>query len=131
MTRQTAKLRETLKEMRKMPRDVIRVVRLYKKRIEKGEKVEHDPKVKSVIVANLLKNVQKVGLKLLNWFLTKLTVSCRRLLTFLVAAMFMLMIIACWLLQHMHSLVTMAYIMPKIKIMTTAWLRGFANSQKR
>lgn len=55
----TAKLRETLKEMRGMPRDVIRVVRLYKKRIEKGTPVDHQPMVKSVIVANLLKHVSK------------------------------------------------------------------------
>lgn len=62
----SAKLRETLKEMRGMPRDVIRVVLLYKKRIEKKLKdgIEipedmHKPMVKSVIVANLLKNVQK------------------------------------------------------------------------
>lgn len=55
----TAKLRETLKEMRAMPRDVIRVVRLYKKRIEKGTPVDHQPMVKSVIVANLLHHVKK------------------------------------------------------------------------
>lgn len=55
----TAKLRETLKEMRSMPRDVIRVVRIYKKRIEKGTPVDHQPMVKSVIVANLLKHVSK------------------------------------------------------------------------
>lgn len=55
----TAKLRETLREMRQMPRDVIRAVKLYKKRIEQGSKPEYTPKVKSVIVANLLKNVTK------------------------------------------------------------------------
>lgn len=55
----SAKLRETLREMRGMPRDVIRVVRLYKRRVEKGVKVDHQPMVKSVIVANLLKNVQR------------------------------------------------------------------------
>jgi hypothetical protein len=55
----TAKLRETLKEMRSMPQDVIRVVRGYKKKIDKGQPVKHDPMVKSVIVANLLLNVRK------------------------------------------------------------------------
>ena len=55
----SAKLRETLREMRRMPRDVIRAVRLYKRRIEKGTPVDHEPMVKSVIVANLLKNVQR------------------------------------------------------------------------
>lgn len=55
----TAKLRETLKEMRRMPRDVIRAVKLYKRRIEKGTPVDHQPMVKSVIVANLLKHVSK------------------------------------------------------------------------
>lgn len=55
----TAKLRDTLKEMRAMPRDVIRVVLLYKKRLEKGVPVETEPTVKAVIVANLLKHVKK------------------------------------------------------------------------
>lgn len=55
----TAKLRETLREMRGMPRNVIKAVRLYKKRIEQGNRPEHIPKVKSVICANLLKNVTK------------------------------------------------------------------------
>jgi len=57
----TAKLRETLKEMRGLPRDVIRVVLLYKKRLERDPPmpVETQPKVKAVICANLLKHVTK------------------------------------------------------------------------
>ena len=55
----TAKLRETLREMRTMPSDVIRMVRIYKRRVEKGGHIDHMPKVKSIICANLLKNVTK------------------------------------------------------------------------
>ena len=55
----TAKLRETLHELRKMPKDVIRLVLLYKKRIEKGIPVDPEPKVKSVICANLLRHVRR------------------------------------------------------------------------
>jgi len=62
----SAKLRETLKEMRGMSRQVIPVVFKHKKIIEQAikDKIEvptdvHKPMVKSVIVANLLKNVRK------------------------------------------------------------------------
>lgn len=55
----TAKLRDTLKEMRGMPKDVIRVVLLYKKRLDKGVPVSQQPKVKAVIVANLLRQVKR------------------------------------------------------------------------
>jgi hypothetical protein len=57
----TAKLRETLKKMRGMPHDVIRVVRLAAKHIDEGKfpKDQKQPSVKAVIVANLLKHVTK------------------------------------------------------------------------
>lgn len=57
----TAKLRETLKKMRDMPRDVIRVIRLAAKHIDEDKFPANKPQpsVKAVIVANLLKHVTK------------------------------------------------------------------------
>lgn len=59
----TAKLRETLQEMRKMPKDIVPLVLKSKERIDKGEIVDHAPMVKSVIIANFLNNVASGDIK--------------------------------------------------------------------
>lgn len=126
----SAKLRETLKEMRDMPHDVIRVIRLYKRRIEKGTPVDHKPMVKSVIVANLLKNVQKGRFKAVELVFDQIDGKLTRTITLLGGDD-----------VYVDDYITTTAPAGSIKgedgvyygenkLMTTAWLRGFANSQK-
>ncbi len=128
----TAKLRETLLEMRGMPQEVIRVVRLYKKHIDEDKKrpTDHDPMVKSVIVANLLKNVRRGRYKAIELVFEQLDGKLTRTITLLGGDDVYV--------DDYNTLVAPAdavkdesgcYIAEN-KTMTTAWLRGFANSQK-
>lgn len=126
----SAKLRETLKEMRSMPRDVIRVVNLYKKRVEKGLTVEHAPKVKSVIVANLLKNVTKGRFRAVELVFDQIDGKLTRTITLLGGD-------DVYIDDHIALKAPTGSIQGKDgiyyaenKLMTTAWLRGFAQSQK-
>lgn len=126
----TAKLRETLKEMRSMPRDVIRAVKLYKKRIEEGKFVEHSPKVKSVIVANLLKNVTKGRFKAIELVFDQIDGKLTRTLTLLGGE-------DVYVDDYNLLVAPAGSIMGEDgvyycenKPMTTAWLRGFAKSKK-
>lgn len=133
----TAKLRETLREMRDMPQDVIRVVRLYKKRIDKAMKSntpitdeQHKPMVKSVIVANLLRNVKKGRYSAIELVFDQIDGKLTRTITLLGG-------------EDVYvddPITTIApanaikdengYYIAENKLMTNAWLRGFANSQK-
>lgn len=126
----TAKLRETLKEMRSMPQDVIRVVRGYKKKIDKGEPVKHDPMVKSVIVANLLKNVKRGRFRAIELVFDQIDGKLTRTITLLGGNDVYV--------DDYNTLVAPAnafkddsgYYVAENEIMTNAWLRGFAQSQK-
>lgn len=126
----TAKLRETLVEMRSMPQDVIRVVRLYKKRIDKGVPTSHDPKVKSVIVANLLRNVQKGKFKAIELVFDQIDGKLTKTITLLGGEDVYI--------DDYNTLVAPAHAtkdesghyIAENKLMTTAWIRGFARSQK-
>lgn len=126
----TAKLRETLKEMRGMPRDVIRVVLLYKKRIEKGTTVETKPKVKAVIVANLLRHVTKGRFRAIELVFDQIDGKLPKAINLLGGADVYV--------DDYNELVAPAHALIDEKgvyyaenqYMTTAWLRGFANSQK-
>lgn len=126
----TAKLRETLQEMRRMPRDVVRVVRLYKKRIEEGKKLEVEPKVKAVIVANLLRNVSKGRFRAIELVFDQIDGKLTRTITLLGGDDVYV--------DDYQTLVAPANSLlgedgiyyAENKVMTTAWLRGFANSQK-
>lgn len=126
----TAKLRETLREMRKMPRDVIRVVMLYKRRVEKGVPVDHEPMVKSVIVANLLKNVTKGKFRAVELVFDQIDGKLTRTITLLGGEDVYV--------DDYHTLVAPAgsfigddgVYYGENKTMTAAWIRGFANSQK-
>lgn len=140
----SAKLRETLKEMRGMPRDVIRVVRLYKKRIEKAmdakmdiPEEQHKPMVKSVIVANLLRNVQKGKFKAIELVFDQIDGKLPRAIQ-LLGGDDVYVDDYTELIAPAHSQ-TMTITengkekqiyYAENKLMTTAWLRGFANSQK-
>lgn len=126
----TAKLRETLKEMRRMPRDVIRAVRLYKRRIEKGTPVDHQPMVKSVIVANLLHHVGKGRFRAIELVFDQIDGKLTRTITLLGGDDVYV--------DDPTTLVAPAGSMigedgvyyAENKLMTAAWLRGFAQSQK-
>lgn len=126
----TAKLRETLVEMRSMPQDVIRVVRRYKKQIEAGNDPGHDPMVKSVIVANLLRNVRKGRFKAIELVFDQIDGKLTKTITLLGGEDVYV--------DDYNTLVAPAeallddngvYI-AEDKLMTTAWIRGFANKEK-
>lgn len=126
----TAKLRETLREMRGMPQDVIRVVRLYKKRIEDGKTPEHDPMVKSVIVANLLRNVRKGRFRAIELVFDQIDGKLTRTITLLggedvYVDDYMTLVAPADATKDENG-----YYIAENKLMTTAWLRGFAQSQK-
>lgn len=126
----TAKLRETLKEMRSMPRDVIRVVRLYKKRIEKGTPVDHQPMVKSVIVANLLKHVSKGRFRAIELVFDQVDGKLAKTIELLGGHD-----------VYINDYITTTapsdaikdadgYYIAENKMMTAQWLRGFAQNNK-
>lgn len=126
----TAKLRETLKEMRGMPKDVIRVILLYKKRLDKGTPVETQPKVKAVIVANLLRHVTKGRFRAIELVFDQIDGKLPKAINLLGGADVYV--------DDYTELVAPAHALQdengvyyaENQIMTTAWLRGFANSQK-
>lgn len=126
----TAKLRETLREMRGMPQDVIRVVRLYKKHIDEGKTEKHDPMVKSVIVANLLRNVRRGRYRAIELVFDQIDGKLTRTITLLGGDDVYV--------DDYNTLVAPNYsvkddkgvYIAENKVMTAAWLRGFANSQK-
>lgn len=126
----TAKLRETLREMRSMPQDVIRLIRLCKKHIDEGKTERHDPMVKSVIVGNLLRNVKRGRYRAIELVFDQIDGKLTRTITLLGG-------------EDVYvddPVTTMApanaikdekgYYIAEDKIMTAAWLRGFAQSQK-
>lgn len=126
----TAKLRETLREMRSMPRDVIRIVKLYKNRIEKGTPVNQEPKVKSVIVANLLKNVTKGKFKAVELVFDQIDGKLTRTIK-LLGGQDVYVDDYTELVAPAHAeLDKDGVYYAENKDMTTAWLRGFAKSQK-
>lgn len=126
----TAKLRETLREMRKMPKDVIRVVRLYKRRIERGVPVDPEPKVKAVIVANLLKNVQKGRYKAIELIFEQIDGKLAKTIKLLGGEDVYVDDINTLIAPTGSILGDDGVYYAENKAMTTAWLRGFAQSQK-
>ena len=134
----SAKLRETLAEMRGMPRDVIRVVRLYKKRIEKafeaGTPIKedmHKPMVKSVIVANLLRNVQKSKFKAIELVFDQIDGKLPKAIQLLGGDDVYIDDPLDLEVAPAHAVLGEDGVyVAEDKKMTTMWLRGFANSQK-
>ena len=126
----TAKLRATLKEMRRMPKMAINLVIRHRKKIDKGEPADHDPMVKSVIVANLLKNVQKGKFKAVELVFDQIDGKLPKAIKLLGGADVYV--------DDDQELVAPAHAelgedgvyFAENKVMTTAWLRGFAQSQK-
>lgn len=126
----TAKLRETLREMRSMPRQIIGLVRGHKKRIDAGELPTHDPMVKSVIVANLLNQVKKGKFKAIELVFDQIDGKLTKTITLLGGEDVYV--------DNYNELVAPAHAfknedgiyIAEDKIMTANWLRGFAKSKK-
>lgn len=128
----TAKLRETLREMRGMPRDVIRVIRLAKKHIEEGKysKDRPQPSVKAVIVANLLKHVTKGRFRAIELVFDQIDGKLPKAINLLGGDDVYV--------DDYTELVAPAHAelgedgvyYAENKAMTAIWIRGFANSQK-
>lgn len=126
----TAKLRATLREMRDMPQDIIRVVWLYKKHIDEGKTEKHDPMVKSVIVANLLRNVRRGRYKAIELVFDQIDGKLTRTITLLGGEdVYVDDLLATVAPAHAVKDEKGFYVAEN-KLMTTAWLRGFASSQK-
>jgi hypothetical protein len=126
----TAKLRETLKEMRSLPRDVIRVILLYRKRIDKGVTVETQPKVKAVIVANLLKHVTKGRYRAIELVFDQIDGKLPKAIS-LLGGSDVYVDDYTELVAPAHSVLGEDGIYyAENQLMTNAWLRGFAQSQK-
>lgn len=126
----SAKLRETLREMRGMPKDVIRAVRLYKRRIEKGMPVDHQPMVKSVIVANLLRNVQKGRFRAVELVFDQIDGKLTRTITLLGGEDVYVDDYTTLTAPAGSMIDKKGVYYSENKLMTTAWLRGFAQSSK-
>lgn len=126
----TAKLRETLREMRSMPQDVIRAVKLYKKRVEDGKQPKHDPMVKSVIVANLLKNVQRGRFRAIELVFDQIDGKLTRTIT-LLGGEDVFVDDYTTLIAPAHATKDKdGYYIAENKLMNAAWIRGFSQSQK-
>ena len=126
----TAKLRETLKEMRGLSKDVIRVIRLYKKRIEKGVAVGQQPKVKAVIVANLLHHVKKGRFRAIEMVFDQIDGKLPKSINLLGGEDVVVD-------DYMETIAPAHSIMgedgkyrAENKLMTAQWIRGFAQSAK-
>lgn len=126
----TAKLRETLKEMRSLPRDVIRIVLLYKKRLDKGVAVETQPKVKAVIVANLLRHVTKGRFRAIELVFDQIDGKLPKAINLLGGADVYVDDYTALVAPAHATKDENGYYIAENQLMTTAWLRGFANSQK-
>lgn len=126
----TSKLRETLREMRRMPKDVIRAVLLYKKRIEKGIDVETQPTVKAVMVANLLKNVQKGRFKAIELVFDQIDGKLTKTIKLLNGSDVYVDDFNTLIAPAHATLDENGYYIAEDKAMTANWVRGFAQSQK-
>lgn len=126
----TAKLRETLREMRSMPQDVIRVVRLYKKHIDEGKASNHDPMVKSVIVANLLRNVRRGRYRAIELVFDQIDGKLTKTITLLGGDDVYVDDYTTLVAPAHATLDKDGCYIAENKLMTTAWIRGFAQSQK-
>lgn len=126
----TAKLRETLQEMRSMPQDVIRVVRGYKKKIDKGESVKHDPMVKSVIVANLLLNVRKGRFRAIELVFDQIDGKLTKTISLLGGNDVYVDDYSTLIAPANATKDENGYYIAENELMTAAWLRGFAQNQK-
>jgi len=125
----TAKLRETLHEMRDMPQQIVGVVMKQKRYIDQGKPTPHNPMVKSVIVANLLKNVHRGRSRAIEVVFDQIDGKLAKSIT-LLGGEDVYVDDYVTLEAPAGSVMSDGYYVCESKAMTTAWLRGFANSEK-
>lgn len=127
----TAKLRETLREIRKLPREVIPAILKAKKLLDDGRETDFKiPQVKHVIVANLLRNVRKGNFRAIELVFDQIDGKLARTITLLGGE-------DVYIDDH-TSLVAPAgaikdgsgYYIAENKIMTNQWIRGFASNNR-
>lgn len=128
----TAKLRETLKKMRSMPHDVIRVVRLAAKHIDekKFPKDQKQPSVKAVIVANLLKHVTKGRFRAIELVFDQIDGKLPKSIKLLGGEDVYVDDYTEKIAPAGSEVDDKGVYYAENKLMTAAWIRGFAQSQK-
>lgn len=127
----TAKLRETLHEMRSMPRQVINIVLATKRAVEKDKPIRNKiPMVKSVIVANLLYNVKRGKMRAIELVFDQVDGKLAKTIELLGGHD-----------VYIDDYITTTapsdaikdadgYYIAENKMMTAQWLRGFAQNNK-
>jgi hypothetical protein len=136
----TAKLRETLREMRKLPYDIVRAVFSVKRKVEKalkenipipeGDDRPKIPQVKAVITANLLKNVKKGKFKAVELVFDQIDGKLPKAIQLLGGEDVVVDDPTVITAPSHAELGEDGVWRAEDKAMTTQWLRGFANSQK-
>lgn len=132
----TAKLRETLRKMRQMPEQIIPVILRVKKGVQEGKTInlkndEKMPQVKHVMVANLLKNARRGRFSAINLIFDQIDGKLTRTITLLggedvyIDDYVQLVAPAGSFIDPVDG-----HYISENKVMTAAWMRGFANSQK-
>lgn len=129
----TAKLRETLQELRKAPRALIVLIRRYKKYIEEGKPLpegHREPRVNAVIVANLLKQVTKGRFKAIELVFNQIDGKLPKSIKLLGGEDVYVDDFTQRIAPAHAQMGEDGVYFAEDKIITTAWLRGFAQSQK-
>lgn len=136
----TARLRETLAEMRKLPKGIVRAIRMSQLKIEKaikagveiptGEGAPVLPTVKAVIVANLLKNVQRGKFKAIELVFDQIDGKLPKAIQLLGGEDVYVDDYTVLTAPAHAQLGEDGVYFAENKVMTNIWLRGFAQSQK-
>jgi hypothetical protein len=126
----TAKLRETLKEMRTMPQQIIGLVLGHKQAIEKGEPTDHDPMVKSIMVANLLYNASRGKISAIDMVFDQIDGKLTKTITLLGGEDVYVDDYTTTIAPAFATKDQDGYFIAENKLMTTAWIRGFAQNSK-
>ena len=127
----TAKLRETLHEMRSMPRQVVNIVLATKRAVEKDKPIKNKiPMVKSVIVANLLYNVKRGKLRAVELVFDQVDGKLAKTIELLGGHDVCIDDLTTTIAPADATKDKDGYYIAENKAMTTQWLRGFAQNQK-
>lgn len=131
----TAKLRETLQKMRDMPEQIIPAILRVKKAVQAGKDVnltgnQKMPQVKHVIIANLLRNVRKGRYRAIELVFDQLDGKLVRTITLLGGEDVYVDDYNTLVAPAQSVLDDSGVYICENHTMTTAWIRGFAQSQK-
>jgi hypothetical protein len=127
----TAKLRETLQEVRKLPREVIPAVLKAKKMLDDGKQTDFKiPQVKHVMVANLLRNIRKGNFRAIELVFDQIDGKLTRTITLLGGEDVYVDDYTTLLAPESSVKDKNGYYIAENKVMTNQWLRGFANNNK-